>query len=460
MQFNNPCDGFNLQTGGIVNDTNPSGTKICVSGAANRDGTYQVALSNTFIVPPNIFVNNDTLVYFILDSISHYAPPGCAPNSFQIGNGLAGGDGCDSPSSEHVLRYDYEVDRWVIIYSSDSLKRICILITANSNPYSMLTMFDIPVVNQTVYGLRFSIWGDFYNLCWANNCYALERSAILLGMGMPHMIMISSNTVTTLNQGASTRGPIVVAFPCGVALNSINGSIQMTLCQGLNFTNATVTTVASTTSVAPWNNGTVPIPTVSSLTINAESGDTEATYIYLGGTDKMAWAVTIDCDGINNAKIRWAEFTMNIDGSLTSLNGAYTYNPYPGNYASGSHVWMPVLLYDFNGTLAMQYSVTNSTLPVTPEINYRLATYPLGEWDEQRLLNAGLSVNNATFERGSLSLFGNGRLARSFMTNYYAPIGETNLYLLIIANETFTRTYTATDACGYTSSCTQQINLS
>ena len=171
----------------------------------------------------------------------------------------------------------------------------------------------------------------------------------------------------------------------------------------------------------------------------------------------MAWAVTIDCDGVNNSKILWAEFIMNVDGTLTPKNGGeYVYDPYPG----AANVWLPVLAYDINGTLALQYSVTSSVQFISNEINYRLSSYPVGMWDAQTSIVTGPNTYNiAAYERGSLSVFGT-QLNRTFLNVQFITAVQSAFDLALIRNETFTRTYNATDNCGYSASCTQQINLS
>jgi hypothetical protein len=440
--------------------------RLYVNGASNENGLYQAMLGLSVV---NIINASYTATYFTLNTVKNALP--ATTVSLSIGNGRFGIDVCDSPSTEHVLRYDYEAQRWLIVFSTSTLQSLCVAISADSLPYNTslpanmtYMVYQIPIANQTIYGLRFSIWGDYYNVCWSGMCHVLERSVILAASGMPRIMLISNSTaVMALSQGNSTRGSVLMSASCGIALNSVSGSIYMTQCMGVNFTNATIMVSETVTPVAPWNNGTASLPTSTGFVIDPISNDTEAAYYNFGGVEQMAWAVTIDCDGIQNSKVRWSEFVLNV-GSLTLLNTNYTYNP-----DSGSHIWSPVLAYNGNRTLALMYSSTNATHPAMIQITYRLATFPIGLWDQQIIISTSNVTVNATFERGALSTFGSN-IPRAFFTATPSfrtppPVYDINFYqylvaLVLIRNETILFNYTAIDSCGFSSSCIQQVNLS
>jgi hypothetical protein len=331
-------------------------------------------------------------------------------------------------------------------------------------------------------------------LYWGN-CFALERDRIIIGAASPRLCPLQINSLTppefrgirysieTLHQtsnvfvsngfaGSSSVIIPVVLFPA-TAIRSISNNGNETFWDfNLSCVIGTPSLVTPAQPRTTINYNVTNVPVLGGLFAKADP-----TRISIDIQDYQiqatAWTIT-DVTLTTNTKIGWSLFglfTLVPPHSGVDMNA--TFNPFPGNYTHGVHVFAPTIkiLSNRRGiVLAYQQSTLNPTLSL-PSTSYaywlqgdppgvlRTAVYPLNMnnlANPQRLtgtnmtnpLSTGLAIHPTKLE---FSIFGPGNAASptswSFINQDFR-----------IAGERWTRTFTLADACGNTS-CVQEIYL-
>lgn len=290
--------------------------------------TYYVGVGN--VMPGSIlfYTNNDggsTLVPF-----NDIFPSSC------------GGASPLTPPS--FTRYDWEAERYVIVVMSNLTAQLCVAVSNSSNPFEpweVDTWDDSRFTHSR--GLGFSIWGDYYNLCWIDQgdnqqCVIMER-AKLLDNSAPAKIAFLDTPVFPvqsgyvipppypMNQGYSVRGPLISTHaPCGMLsmLNDYTQSIDYMLCTGLDFSspnpNGTIAfTVLHTNVTGGWTsahaNATCDgnlgsngcITTSTAYKKPAFANYIRTAYHSFSGYERVAY--TFVSEVLVKAKVLWGEMT-------------------------------------------------------------------------------------------------------------------------------------------------------
>ncbi len=159
------------------------------------------------------------------------------------------GSACEQASSESMIRYDNEAQRFVMTAIDANRTTICIAVASSSNATDTYYMYEFHSSILHISNWYFSVWGDYYNACWINNattqmCAVFQRSLMLGSMGSPTVVIVtdifSSSTTSppiSLYQDKSTRGLTVVSASCGVfmSLNPTPGNEATRSACGFHF---------------------------------------------------------------------------------------------------------------------------------------------------------------------------------------------------------------------------------
>ena len=437
---------------------------------------------------------------------------------------------CNATPTQTALIYDMSVDRVVYATVSPSTQQdVCIAISSSNGPNSTYRVFDFTFPGQNISHLDFSLWGGYYTACWldaatnTSRCYIFERERIINGIATPRVISVPTltNSVTypyvevhaVSQQHSGTAGPLITTYaPCGVFVGAFagNGNVQYIMCQSLNFSTSSITTQEATvaTGLGSWNANVgqcraydqcIPFWGLETYPNNNQRNPFRNTvrsaYRYEPslGSERMALAWGFDADGIHNAKIYWIEYFLDPASGLPLAGHSLTpsvYDPFPGNYKNGSHVYTPVMTYDNNLNLYMGYYANiwygpyfeifgpifgfrNTTSEVQYYFAYRLRIDPEGSMrvypiafcctDPPCQCNSYTNSSDNWFP--TMTSYYN--YSMSIASWYYLPYDNVGLGKLLyvnfgqrIKNQTFTRTFTATDACNVSHSCTQELMMS
>jgi hypothetical protein len=335
-------------------------------------------------------------------------------------------------------------------------------------------------------------------LYWGN-CFALERSRIIAGIANPRICSLQINafagnnsffaidysvqttTQTTLNvdpSGIATgTGPVNMYFfafpgyrifyfakngnvtnwdfslPCVISVPTNNGNVLF----------PTVTSI---------NRNTVPVPVFSNGLSAAAIGSVFSVDLQDSNLFGTAWNI-VDPTETTNTKIGISVFGLfSVAPPFPSAFFTITYDPFPGNYTHGVHVFNPTIRILSNKSgFVLSYQQTtlnpNLSIPSTsyaywlnsdPGTQFRPAEYPLymnNLANPQKLtgvnmtnpVNTGLTIPPNVL---GFSIFG-----PADATGTSWAFTNQNFQ---IAGERWTRTFTLSDQCGNTS-CVQEIYL-
>jgi hypothetical protein len=459
--------------------------------------------------------------YYDINGNAHFFNPG---EVFPSGSPCDVPPGTSTTGWQHDLKRDIKLNRYVFVYFNVSVTNIMCLVISNTSDFfnGGAVGYEIMLTsNSTYFGsnqrLRFSINGDMYSFCFddftqssANNnnsayigplywgnCFALERARIIIGASTPRLCSLQLNMLdpsfriyglysvemlhqTTLIENATGIATgtgyvkvVLVQFPTTQLWILTTANADFTF---WDFNLACIITangannVGSPTTIINFASNAVPIYE------NLKYGNAVPTKVSSDIQDPQlrvfAWTIV---DSINNTKIGWSVHGFFVNNLPLNLGYTFTsvFDPYPGNYTHGVHVFAPTIKILPNKAgivIAYQQSTLNPTLSL-PSTSYaywlktdppgvlRPAVYPLfmnNLANPQRLtetnmtnpLSTGLAIHPTKLE---FSIFGPGDAASA---NSWSFINQN----FRIAGERWTRTFTLSDACGNTS-CVQEIYL-
>jgi hypothetical protein len=420
---------------------------------------------------------------------------------------------CHTHSSYVNARFDHQANRFVMSFVSGSNK-LCIAVSQTANPANGWYPQSLTFPGANFASYDFAIWGNYYIACMNNlnsvqksECYVLDRAALLINT-LPGRALIPSTNVSTLyrtiytqagalHQSSSPSGPLVTTdAPCGV-INyqySAQGIIEQVLCKSVNFTSEIATIESSTVTFPPWdtsvgscNGGFSCIPGYNQscrLPSNPRRDTLTNAYYFHNttGIERIGMAMTIDINGVSNAKIQWQEFFVN-SGVLTGGTGFSILNLSPTNsstYLNGTHIYSPKVLYDADLTFYMVFMAAKygAVYPISiSQPVYRFFSDPPGEINVRNPVSLFFSTTPGEFIAFKLTLItmpslqGRGvgynrpvgiveRTASGNVVLYYSMRGfnffviPDRLYLKTIQMQSLS------PACrNYTIGCTQEIGV-
>lgn len=429
------------------------------------------------------------------------------------------------------LKWDLTINRFVFVYKLGSANNKFCLVMSNTSDFfnggGVGYEIDLPYsFGADTQRLQFSVNGDVYSFCFDDysqnvtknadvnytgplywgNCFALERARIITGAASPRIcplqvnlfippvnpgIPVLSYTIRTITQTTTVvlpgTGLATGRGYVGMFFYTFPGYKTVYMAKNLNTTNwdfslpcdisvGSTVTNPFTPNVTSINYSTVPVPVVSNGLSAAAFGSIYSSDVQDAALFATAWTI-VDPTLTQNTKIGLSAlgFFSNL-APFPSVTMNTVFDPYPGNYTHGVHVFNPTIriLNNKSGfVLAYQQTTLNPNLafPSTsyaywlnsdPTTAFRPAEYPLymnNLANPQRLtatnmtnpINTGLAI--PPFPVLGFSIFGPGD-AVSDDADSWSFINQN----FQIAGERWTRTFTLSDACGNTS-CVQEIYL-
>jgi len=422
---------------------------------------------------------------------------------------------CQSATmTDYSLRVDDRVQRWVALWVSGSRDRLCVVVSDTDSFSGSWSFFEFTFSGQEMHDLTFSVWKEYYNVCWENRlgasaalrygqCHVLERDRMLNGGGAPRSI-----SVPPINAIALDGQPVVVtpthrpvnnfdtgalaanAFPCGIfaGMSSVsNGVFDLRLCQSVDFDTSMITTLHSRTPIGEYDDGSSGVcaaidrcvPTSTTHFMDPQRYSVFTAYRNFGnvdGSERIAASIIVDADGMKNSKVRWGEFSIQPDGSLIPYGeGMYVMDFHPGNFSTGRHAFNTDLVYTPNGFLFIMYSPARAedTGYYFPRIIGRPIGYNPGflmESTTRRFWSQDLSINRADVPlrftntpRGMITQIPNQGLSLDIvesLARVASPFTHTSIDIRY--NDEFTQSLSrvAIDQCGHTARCIQTFQQS
>ena len=511
--------------GSTYNVTYPSGSNYNWVSAIDTNGVYRYVVYNTN--QSFALLQHD---YNDISGNAHFFNPGQVFNASSL---------CSVNTSSntyiHDIKWDLTINRFVFVYFSENPGAnfsLCLVISNTENFFSGGASGYVIPLNYTNFirptRLTFSVNRELYSFCFDDfgqnltknsdssyvgplfwgNCFVLERAVIIAGLTNPKLCPLQLNayitgfpilsySVRTATQtsfyttglgsvtGLAPINIFVFTFPGGRvyyfgkngALGTWDWNLPCDIFFGnqrqLSTSNPNITSLnTNTVSVPVFGNGLSAAVVGSVFSVDRQDGS-------INEIGAIAWNI-IDPTGTSNTKIGVSiigKFNQTITFSSPPpfFDFTITFDPFPGNYTHGVHVFNPTIRVLSNKSgivLAYQQSTLNPNLSIPstsyaywlnsdPIRQFRFADYPLymnNLANPQRLtgynmtnpVNTGLAIppNFLGFSiYGPGDATGPGPDSWSFINQNFEIMGER-----------WTRTFTLADQCGSTS-CVQEIYL-
>jgi hypothetical protein len=385
------------------------------------------------------------------------------------------------PYAPVALRFDHEAQKYVMVILNGDY--MCVAVSNTNDPRGMwgLVQFNNATFSTYISALEFGIWKDYYNICWLENnmgkqhCVILQRNETLT-LSSPKVAFVVGNlfpidnpatvnvpAVHPLHQGLSTRATFA---PCGAfaVANDQRQQFQMMFCETIDF-NTEIATFSSyymnTSWTSGWdypcnavlNGGCIESTDFPGQPLQTFSNRLRMAYYNYGTHEKLAyiWQAGL---GLGPTKLLWGElYPSQVITQQSPLS--------PGIMDGGDlYYFAPAISYDCRESLFITFTQTSNITSINQDFTYRLRTdppnqirYPL-QVDYGPFWNIFPTTPNWLMPQ-SIPNTQNQRTARFSVYTSFNPIyAEVQLQTEIIQ-----RTYTASDVCNNTISCTQNIYL-
>jgi hypothetical protein len=428
--------------------------------------------------------------------------------SFYI-NSIAVSTGCNGTTNGNgQVAWDSEASLWILAERGTDL--LCVYISETSDPFANYTSFayglpsgsTYPVVGiwKNAYLLTFSTLSSAYNMCVLDRTQMISfvdgpnATAPVLFCGAPYngrlagfpnfqsWTPISVQGVmpprATEAAGSDTTGAVFFRHIDDELHSGANtpafDTIEVEHWYNINFTTYTYNAVRYMVSVADFNsaNGTctspsacVPTPTAQHLDPVREVVMPRASYTYIPATGQQSvvFSLTSHSNGTAIARVNWYE--------LRWLSPVLFTPPLWTKYQEGTlpfndtiHRWLGSAAMDGNGTIALVYAASSSSVYPSLYVTSRLANDPPGVMRDPLLLysgNMGSTLSNNRWGK-YFSVSVDPSHSRTF---YVTGMSSSNTYpwtahlvKVRVLGETIQRTWKASDYCSNPSAtCVQTI---
>jgi hypothetical protein len=480
----------------------------------DNTATYRYAMYNTnqsFILLQHDY--ND-----IYENVHFFSPGDVFPNTsicyIPIGSSTTGW--------KHDLKLDVVSNRFVFIYFNPINASLMCLVQSNSSNFfsggSIGYEISLPYTFNSITNLELGI-NNYYRFCfddftqniannanqsyqgplyWAN-CFVLEKERIINGIDAPRICPLLANRYggvynfsTTPYHRRDTTGSISINTAGGAFLTSDPLVIPNNLLLGFvvpiqvfggglswNFDSGCIYSIERATNqlIQPSSDTLYPftnptnfglIPSKNGLFINSLSNKIS---VDLTSVLFMSAVANVEYNSTGNSVIRWSVHGTFAPAFLVNFSAIF--NPGPGTYSTGLHVFNPTIKFLSNRigiVLAYQQSSLNpiydnlpSTsyaywlytdppgtlrVPVNPSFNNLPIRQNLTAVNMTNPFNVGLAMHPS---KNEFSIFGPGNAEPNAWTFIHQN--------LRIQGEYFQRTFSLQDGCGNIQSCTQNIFL-
>lgn len=304
--------------------------------------------------------------------------------------GLHLGGGTDG---DPVVMYDKDADRWFMSQFKQSNNSVLIAVSQTSDPLGQYYEYEFPLGSNFPDYPKYSIWADGYYLTSnksGEQCYVIERDKVLIGDPNAGIQGFTIPNITTSGffsalPAHGTAGVPSLGTPCYLFYFQDDAwgvsSDQVKIWEvSVDWTNTANSTISSPTVInvspfdsqfdANWNDIEQP-NTTQRLDGIPGAFMYMAQYREFSGYASVVLNHTVDVDGTNHGGIRWYEL-RNTSGTW-SLYQEGTFSP------DAESRWLGSICMDYQGNIALAYSVSGPT--VYPSIRYtgRYANDPLGQ---------------------------------------------------------------------------------
>lgn len=383
---------------------------------------------------------------------------------------------CASPAPRGNAWYDRDADRYVAIWPSSGLDTLCVAVSATSSVSGAYNYYSFIGIASSMNRLDFTIWGDYYNVCWNNGadrarCYVLERSNVLSGASTPRLVAIPRPSIVEVDgyqavatplhrhQDGIAKGPTEIAYPCGV-ISTITaeggGLINLRTCEAVNFDTMMITVGETITSIGTWDDGTNrTLSLLKQIPLDYEHVVTYRHFPNEANIERVVYAWTVSERRETFARIRMAKFKLNMDATLT-VEIPPEDQTFQRNAGSAYAVFNPtVALTQTNKVVIQGYAQTGNT-------NRRIIpfrTFAMQGFDFFDIVASSPSTSGLVATWGKDYIYIPDGLQYTFgMSHFLGSLKRSSIFKM--APWKLRRKGIAFDACNRTASCFSDITIS
>jgi len=367
--------------------------------------------------------------------------------------------------------YDFESSKFVVgVLAGNIHNTFCVAVSQTSDPTGSWWSYvftDASFFNYTN-GFDFAVWGDYYTACWnadaIQKCAIFERSQMVIG-GTPNVVLVTNLFTVTPGFGTppiepfpqreSKRGVFMnITAPCGAfaMLDEGSSTLHVSTCSSINFTTQSAIFATYVIPISGgWFSGanlscTYCIPTCYGVNVLAFSNYLRLAYFNYDTYESIGFAFANNVG--TAANVKWAVVNMS---DILATNAIA-----PSTYSSvvATNLFATGVILTCRGTFIMSSSDGCNSVVTT----YRLRTDPIGTVRGTPFVLGGFLPGFGRSSMGMTNVNTGQNLPRSFFVVSPNINGYTS-FSGRLQNNTATIFYTATDACGASSTCTQTAFL-
>lgn len=395
------------------------------------------------------------------------------------------------------VEWDTQRSRWVLSQSIGSL--LCLFTSDTTSPLGSWTQHEYSFTTPIDYP-KLGMWNQIYlltlrqatnNMCVINAANLTQMFCASSFSGPLPGFPAASQTWTPVTQAPLSILPIDTE----TASTNTNGAVFMRLFDeelsgstfsikssifdyidiehwnGIHFENATFIRLRYRAQVADFDmsyagctsiDECIPTPTSQGLTPVRQTLMHRLSFRYACNKGSIVGAFTSHANGVDRARVKWFELRWE---KPTATTAEMFVTHQDGSILMGGnlHTFLPTIAMDGNGTIAIGYAASSSTVNPSLYVTSHVANDPLGQARTPLLLAGGEagSVLGSNLWGESFSI--TSSLWREF---YFAGqrsavsvpwLGSTTK--IRVSGETIMRIFVAQDTCGGFISCGQNIRM-
>jgi hypothetical protein len=385
------------------------------------------------------------------------------------------------------VSYDAEAGKFLLFSLYDGY--LCVAVSQSSDPTG--AWYSYAFVNATnfqfTHGFDVKVWGDVYLVCWNNdadqNCVIMDRLGILAVDPSPSYVFMQNfityapgygaSPIEPLGQGTSVRGPLINSTaPCGVftMLDEASLTVKVVTCSQLNFSSPTAPVVLTTYSLPVlggwdsgynlpcqvYNGGAGCIEITAGGFVIPLSNYVRTSYYAYGAYEQYALTFTTNIGTPGGPSVLWAVVNVSSVLSNTPLDMSVQVASFASNIALTCRETTILTFFGTTGGSPPVGAYLYNTFKLKTDTSMRSMPFPNtagGLYSDSGKQNWGLPdifVGNLPFPRGWTAMGVSSQTPFRRVTSYdtYRP-----------ANQSTSVVWTAVDACGAVSQCTQQVYM-